>query len=143
MILLLKRITVAGLTLMLSWNVVFGVFGQGVLCLHKEISAHLELEPEAHGPCQADSATGVQVTGAWDDCPPCIDIEIRGESFESTRAVELVKVPSVPQDVLSYGGFEGAFPSFDEVFERACPPRAPPLLKAQSVIVARTHVLLV
>lgn len=125
---------------MLSWSVVFGVFGDAVLCLHREISAHFDLEPETYGPCQVDLAAGAESMSSQDDCPPCIDIEIRG-SFESPRAVELVKAPAPLHVEVPSIRSKGVFPSSDEAFERTCPVRAPPYLKIQSVIVARTHVL--
>jgi hypothetical protein len=82
----LKRtFAVSCLSAILLWNVLFGVFGEGLLCLHLDLSAHLEKSETSLQHCDGSAAVGVAFGASADDCPPCIDVELRGEVLDFSR----------------------------------------------------------
>lgn len=140
---LMKHLASGILALLLSLNAVFGVLGQGVLCLHGGFDAHFEAGAQQNWSCQFSGTVETALTDRQDDCPPCIDLIIRSSDTESIRAADRV-IPAAPLlDVASVTVTEVEFLPLKSRIVSLASPRAPPHVEPSSLLVARTQVLLV
>jgi hypothetical protein len=138
---LMKRIVSGMLVLLLSLNVVFGVLGQGVLCLHGGFDAHFEASAIESWSCQKSDTKETVLSVPEDACPPCTDVVIRASDVVSMRGFDrLLPTAPVPA-ILSITGSELEILVPEGRIVSVAAPRAPPFTESLSLMVARTQVL--
>ena len=119
---------------MLSWNAVLGVFGDERLCLHEDLTAHVD----EHDACSGTAAAELGHAEA-DHCPPCVDLELRFVELRMDRPTNPV-LPDIEATTTS--DFIVRSLKFDanrQTLTRVS--KGPPKARTDSVLIAQTIVL--
>lgn len=136
----MRILTAAWLVALLLGNAVFGVLGAGLLCLHADFGVHLEKADVAPSHCADEAPEEVFLTASRDGCPPCVDVELRGDPLTTLRANGGISVSAAKL-------LEAFLPH--TVVEKTVAPsrwagsrvlRVPPTLEPPEILITRTTV---
>jgi hypothetical protein len=132
----IRKLIVAGLVSLFTWNAVFGAFGGLLLCFHDDRSLHPELAAGAHNDCDAGDAGDAMGKGCLSELESCVDLELKAIELPDARVDDGQHSPvftphcsPLPETGdLNFGLWERAH------FVQA---QAPPALPRTSVLVAQ------
>ena len=91
-----SRLSIFWLLSLFAWNAIFGAFGAILLCLHEDLSVHLETGLDA----KVDCAPGLSKTAVDFACvtglQSCVDIELTGDELPTARLTHTDSVSTSP-----------------------------------------------
>lgn len=127
-----KAITVWLLCLVV-WNGAFGAFGGLLLCLHQDLSVHVDAELEAGVAC--DSEHPEVVDSCLSEAETCVDIELSGKVLPPTRLdeVEAICLSTMVPLLAVMPAYFDVLPSLESFPAGVAPTRGPPPVVAMSL----------
>lgn len=123
-----SKLSVVWLLSLFAWNAVFGAFGGLLLCLHEDLSLHLETGLDTKVDCAPGVPEGSVDFACITGLQSCVDIELTGDELPTARLTHSDSFPKASLDLVA------TLPNFfwDESslrlsqIENVVAPRAPP-----------------
>ncbi|MGZ0655835.1 hypothetical protein ACWPKS_09530 [Coraliomargarita sp. W4R72] len=91
-----SKVIIAWLLSLFAWNAVFGAFGGILLCLHEDLSLHLETSFEAKVDCAPNSSVTSVDFACVSRLQYCVDIELTGDELPTARLTPADSFPTSP-----------------------------------------------
>lgn len=136
---MLRKVIIVWLTSLCAWNAVFGAFGGLLLCIHDD-ALHIESAVESSATCPDNCGSVEAVYQTITITETCLDIELGQALIVVLRSDEgRLSLATSPLLLANLTGTQPVF-NFNELTV-SNKLRAPPLITAISVQVARTHAL--
>ena len=134
----MRKLLSVWLLCLIVWNGAFGAFGGVLLCLHGDLSVHVDTELEAGGTCDAPHLSD-EFSPCLAESESCVDIELSGQLLPPARLDEVETAWELPdQSLVGFILLSDAVLRVDRAgFRSSWSARAPPLVTAQSVQVAQ------
>lgn len=134
-----SKLSIVWLLGLFAWNAVFGAFGGILLCLHEDLSLHLETSFEAKVDCAPNSSVTPVDFACVSRLQSCVDIELTGDELPAARLTQADSFPTSPVYLVA------TLPNFYwnesslrlSQVENLVAPRAPPITVNTSVLIVK------
>ena len=96
-----SKLIIVWLLSLFAWNAVFGAFGGILLCLHEDLSVHLETGFDAKVDCVTDLSEDSVDFACVSSLQPCVDIELAGDELPTAQLTQADSFPTVPVSLVA------------------------------------------
>jgi len=137
-----KKLTVLLLSGLFSWSALFGVSGGLLLCLHDDLSVHIEAEEASTVNCIEAEASCTCSMFEEDHCSSCWDVELDGDELPHMLPKDdlLVELPEY-RELNSEFSFLSSDRNALMHFSMACYPSEKTGIEPVSMAISRTVIL--
>jgi len=91
-----RKIISVWLLCLIVWNGAFGAFGGVLLCLHEDMTMHVEAEAEGEDDCGSIQSSEGSEIACISPAESCVDIELSGHVLPPARTNEVEFLSAAP-----------------------------------------------